>query len=231
MNLITHRPTAAAHVMAFRVWLGSVSLTPPSPSSALPPLRSSRNASPKAISGRTSYLPVRLAYHPYTQVIPHFCNSGEFGPPAGCYATFTLPMRSSPGFASNPCDFVALFRLAFASPPGVSPLSLPQTLTRRLILQKARHQAVADPLTGCKHTVSDSISLPSPGFFSPFRHGTVALSVVKVYLALGSGLPSFPLDFSCPAVLRYPLSNSTHATGLSPSLVGFPTPFCFSLVA
>ena len=28
-----------------------------------------------------------------------------------------------------------------------------------------------------------------------------------VYLALGSGLPSFPLDFSCPAVLRYLLSS------------------------
>ena len=34
-----------------------------------------------------------------------------------------------------------------------------------------------------------------------------------VYLALGSGLPCFPLDFSCPAVLRYPLNNLTLAYG------------------
>ncbi len=34
-------------------------------------------------------------------------------------------------------------------------------------------------MTGCKRTVSESISLPSPGFFSPFPHGTCALSVVK----------------------------------------------------
>ncbi len=65
---------------AFAVWLGSVSWTPPSPSSALPPALTS-NASPKAISGRTSYLRVRLAFHPYTQVIPVFCNKREFGPP------------------------------------------------------------------------------------------------------------------------------------------------------
>jgi hypothetical protein len=39
------------------------------------------DASPKAISGRTSYLPVRLAFHPYPQIIPSFCNRNGFGPP------------------------------------------------------------------------------------------------------------------------------------------------------
>ena len=34
-------------------------------------------------------------------------------------------------------------------------------------------------LTCCGFTVSGSISLPSPGFFSPFPHGTSALSVVS----------------------------------------------------
>ena len=65
---------------AFGVWLGSVSLTPLSPSSALPPALM-QNASPKAISGRTSYLQVRLAYHPYPQLIPRICNCERFGPP------------------------------------------------------------------------------------------------------------------------------------------------------
>ena len=31
--------------------------------------------------------------------------------------------------------------------------------------------------TACMHTISGSISLPSPGFFSPFPHGTGSLSV------------------------------------------------------
>jgi hypothetical protein len=41
--------------------------------------------------------------------------------------------------------------------------------------------------TACTHTVSGSISLPSPGFFSPFPHGTCSLSVGREYLALEDG--------------------------------------------
>jgi hypothetical protein len=67
----------------------------------------------------------------------------------------------------------------FRSGCGCTCLSRPHRLTRWLILQKARHQQVASPLTACQHTVSESISLPSPGFFSPFPHGTCALSVVQ----------------------------------------------------
>src|SRR5579864_5904251 len=37
-------------------------------------------AAPQCISGRTSYLHVRLAFHPYPQLIPLFCNTGEFEP-------------------------------------------------------------------------------------------------------------------------------------------------------
>ena len=62
----------------------------------------------------------------------------------------------------------ALFRLAFApaSPHG---LTLPHTVTRWLILQKARHrgleQAQDYALTDCRPTVSGTISLPSRGTF------------------------------------------------------------------
>ena len=52
--------------------------------------------------------------------------------------------------------------------------------------------------------VSGSISLPSPGFFSPFPHGTSALSVAVLYLALDRGRPSFRQGFSGLAVLRSP---------------------------
>src|SRR5947209_16101981 len=37
-------------------------------------------AAPQCISGRTSYLHVRLAFHPYPQLIPQFCNTGGFEP-------------------------------------------------------------------------------------------------------------------------------------------------------
>ena len=39
------------------------------------------NASPQTISGRTSYLQVRLAFHPYPQLIQCFFNNNRFGPP------------------------------------------------------------------------------------------------------------------------------------------------------
>ena len=51
-------------------------------------------------------------------------------------------MVSSPGFVSNLSNLFALFKLAFASHPGASPLCLPLTLTRRLILLKARRQGI-----------------------------------------------------------------------------------------
>jgi hypothetical protein len=37
-------------------------------------------AVPQYISGRTSYLHVRLAFHPYPQLIPPFCNTGGCEP-------------------------------------------------------------------------------------------------------------------------------------------------------
>ena len=100
-------------------------------------------------------------------------------------------------------------------------------VTRRLIKQKARGQAsprrtaAKRPSTACKRTVSGTISLPALGCFSPFPHGTSSLSVASKYLALGNGLPSFPRDFSCPAVLGNCLQEDREVslTGLSPSLV------------
>src|SRR5437588_9547806 len=62
----------------------------------------------------------------------------------------------------------ALFRLAFAPAPPLG-LTLPHTVTRRLILQKARHhgrhRSDDDALAVCKPTVSGTISLPSRGTF------------------------------------------------------------------
>ena len=60
-----------------------------------------------------------------------------------CYHSFILPMGRSHGFASNTSDSIALFRLAFATDPHLKCLSLPETLTRRLIMQKARRHLVS----------------------------------------------------------------------------------------
>jgi len=86
---------------AFVVWLSLVSLRSLDPSRALPP-QDYIEAVPKYISGRTSYLRVRLAFHPYPQLIPAFCTRHGFGPPLRYYRSFNLAMGSSPGFGSNP---------------------------------------------------------------------------------------------------------------------------------
>jgi hypothetical protein len=44
--------------------------------------------------------------------------------------------------------------------------------------------------------------IPPAGCFSPFPHGTRALSVARTYPALEGGPPCFPQDTSCPVVLR-----------------------------
>ena len=95
----------------------------------------SPEAAPKCISGRTSYLRVRLAFHLYPQLLRQLCNVDRFGPPLRSYRSFTLAMGSSPGFGSDPCDLSALFRLAFASAPQRKLLNLPHRSTHRLILR------------------------------------------------------------------------------------------------
>ena len=60
--------------------------------------------------------------------------------------------------------------------------------------------------TACRRKGSGSLSLPCSGFFSPFPHGTCALSVSREYLALPDGPGRFAQNFSCSALLRIPLS-------------------------
>ena len=78
--------------------------------------------------------------------------------------------------------------------------------------------------------VSGSISLPSPGFFSSFPHGTCPLSVANSYLALDRGRPGFRQDFSCPAVLRYCTGKTTvfRVRGFHPLCQAFPKPFRYT---
>jgi hypothetical protein len=76
--------------------------------------------------------------------------------------------------------------------------------------------------------VSGSISLRYSRFFSPFPHGTGSLSVSQEYLALADGPAKFRQGFTCPALLRIPLSIIlvTH-TGLSPSMASLSSNFRF----
>ena len=100
-------------------------------------------------------------------------------PSTGSYPCFSLPMDSSPGFASAPGDSIAVLmtRLRCGSFPN---LTSPHTATRWLILQKARRHNLKVAPTARGRTVSGTVSLPSRGAFH------LSLTVLVRYRSQGS---------------------------------------------
>ena len=142
-DLITRSLTPGYKCMAFGVYLNSVTRDGPLVQTVLYLHHSYSEASPKAISERTSYLQVRLEFHRYPQLIPAFFNIHGFGPPV-CFTTpstwswvghlvsgLHLPTEA-------PCSDSLSLRLRLFI------LTSQANVTRRFILQKARHY----PLTG-----------------------------------------------------------------------------------
>ena len=164
-----------------------------------------RPAAPQCISGRTSYLRVRLAFHPYPQLIRNFCNSYRFGPSRPITGAAAWPWVAHTVSGLPPATN-ALFTLGFPRAPAVAALTGPLMVTRRVILQKARdHRGTrryTTALTAWTRSVSGSISLPSPGCFSPFPHGTVRYRSRPV----GSLGP-----WSAPLPTRFLVSRGTRA--------------------
>ena len=142
---------------------------------------------------------------------------------SACYRTFNLAMDRSLGFGSTACDYAPYS-------DSVS-LRLPYTVKLATNSKSLTHYTKGTPSpnklapTACTHTVSGSISLPSPGFFSPFPHGTGSLSVGQEYLALEDGPPMFRQGFTCPALLNF-IDKALSHTGLSPSMASLSRLFC-----
>ena len=110
-------------------------------------------------------------------------------------------MARSPGFGSIACDYTPYSdSVSLRLPYTVKLATDNKSLTHYTKGTQSPHEGAP---TACTHTVSGSISLPSPGFFSPFPHGTGSLSVSQEYLALEDGPPMFRQGFSCPALLTY----------------------------
>ena len=177
--------------------------------SVLYPRGSTPDASPKAISGRTSYNQVRLAFHPYPQLIRGFCNNHRFGPPRTIRCASPWPWidhlaSGLPQRTESPCSDSLSLRLR-----SLDSLTSPATVTRWLILQKARHQPGLrhGPLTVRKHTVSGTISLPSRG---TFHHSLTVLFAIgrMVVFSLGRWSSRFPTGFHVPRSTQGPTRES-----------------------
>ena len=161
------------------------------------------DASPQAISERTSYLRVRLAFHPYPQVLRYFCNSSQCG----------LPVRVT---ALSPCSWVAhpvsclmdamhaLFRLAFAVPSTVPVSSyhtheLAGSCSKRHAVRPRSAERVLRPVVSTQFQIL---------FHSP-RRGSFHLSLTVLLryrssrvFSVGRRTSRFPTGLACPVVLR-----------------------------
>ena len=132
-----------------------------------------------------------MAFHPYTQVIPQVFNPGGFGPPRGLTRASPCPCVDHPASGLQHATKGALFRLGFPTAPPHG-LTSQHTVTRRLILQKARGHPPERRLPRLVSTRFQALFHdPSPGCFSSFPHGTSPLSVTREYLGLASGLARF----------------------------------------
>ena len=138
-------------------------MTPPRKFSALPPL-DLYEASPKAISRRTSYLRVRLEFLPYPHLIPTLFNGCGFGPP--------LPFTAASSWTWIGHPVSGLLRLTGRSvktwfPFGSAPSALNLASRRNSPDRSTKSTRFISYgcSTACKHMVSGSVSLPSRGPF------------------------------------------------------------------
>ena len=138
-------------------------MTSPRLFSALPPYRLTE-ASPKAISRRTSYLRVRLEFLPYPHLFTTLFNGCVFGPPLPFTATSSWTWIGHPVSGLLYLTF-ALLRLGLPPAPDFTSLTLPDTAARRTVLQKVRGSRINACSTAFRHRVSGALSLPSRGSF------------------------------------------------------------------
>ena len=141
-----------------------------------------------------------MAFHPYPQVIAAVFNRRAFGPPRGLTPASACPRIAHPASRPRRGTQVALLRLAFAPAPF--------RLTSPRASDSLAHSTKGTPShpEGCSdcswaHGFRYCFT-PLPGCFSPFPHGTRALSVTGEYSGLEGGPPGFGPGFTCPALLR-----------------------------
>ena len=138
-------------------------MTPPRKFSALPP-RVCTEASPKAISRRTSYLRVRLEFLPYPHLIATLFNGCACGPPLPLTAASAWTWVDHPVSGLLPLTLSPL-KTWFPSGSAAPPLNLASERNSPDRSTKSTRSHSYGAPTVCKHRVSGSLSLPSRGPF------------------------------------------------------------------
>ena len=143
------------------------------------------------------------------------------------YPSFSLAIDRSLGFGSIACNlYFALFRLGLPSAPVLTcTLTSLHTITRRLILQKARRHQFENwlrPLVGLRFQVLFH-SPPGVLFTFPSRYcSTIGSCLV---FSLGRWSSQIPAGFLVSRRTQVPTHGaaSISCTGLSPSLAVLPS--------
>ena len=143
-------------------------------------------------------------------------------PSTGSYPRFSLPKDRSPGFASTACDSNAIFKTRFRC-GSLKSLTSPPTVTRWLILQKARrHSAwLLRLLVGARFQVLFH-SPPGVLFTFPSRYW-FAIGHRRVF-SLGGWSPQVPAGFHVPGGTRVPATwgDGFRVRGSHPLRPAFP---------
>ena len=178
-------------------------------------------ASPKAISRRTSYLRVRLEFLPYPHLIPTLFNGCGFGPPLPLTAASTWTWIDHP-VSGLLLLTLALLRLGFPTAPHLKCLTLPVSVTRRTVLQKVRGrtykvlpQLVDTGFQVLFHSPPGVLfTFPSQYFFAIGHQGIFRLGGWSLRLPSGFHVSRCTLDTTVGLQVSY--------TRLSLSLACFP---------
>ena len=179
-----------------------------------------------------------MAYHLYPQLILHLCNDERFGPPRAFRLASPWPWVAH----LVSCLILATVRpiqTRFRYGSGCHSLNLATKINSQVhspkgtpsgIMARCRVSTVHRPIIALRLLVSLRFQ---DLFHSPHR-GTFHLSLTVLVhyrsssvFSLGEWTPQLPTGLACPVVLRIPAGVFQFSlTGLSPSMVGFPTPFC-----
>ena len=166
-----------------------------------------------------------MAFHPYPRVIPSVFNLSGFGPPRGLTPASACPWIDHPASRPRSATHVAILKARFHF-GSLQSLTSPRSVTRWLILQKARRHAAMGAPTACRRTVSGTVSLPSRGAFH------LSLTVLVRYRSQESTQPWRVVPPASDRVSRArPYSGTGNAagggsrTGLSPASAGLSMPF------
>src|SRR6266699_3851938 len=198
MKLSPHRLTHGSMILAFAVCLSLVTSTWPLAHAELYLQNTIPVAAPQCISGRTSYLHVRLEFLLYPQLLPQFCNTGGCEPRRTFTSASLWPwiahVVSGRITATNACvqtwlpcgspPLTEVNRATVIHSPDHSTKGTPSALT--CILQEW-------PLTAGAYVVSGSLSSPSRGAFHLSLTVLVRYRSLNVF-SLGGWSPLLPTN-------------------------------------